>query len=428
MARYRDFDDELEEEYDEEQDDYRYEEPVRKKTPQNPKTSKNKKKKKRTGLKVAIIVVEILVLLALAAVFYVTQKLGKIEYNPINVDDIDNNFAHETVTNEQGETQTADSSNYQAEVLEGYTNILLLGSDARDNSIQNLLKTEENHTDSIIIASINNETKEVKLVSIYRDTLLKMVDTKNGGTKYTYDKATEAMFWFGVESALSMVNTCFDLDITDYVMVNWNALIDIIDAVGGIDLEITEDELYWLNAYLVDTSENTNRTYEEVPAAGYVHLDGIQATAFCRIRYCKTVNGTNDDYGRTERQRTVINLLVEKAKKMNLTQLDAAINSICNNIATSFSADELISMAMDIAKYSIGETKGFPFELSYSAGKTIYTDYPYENYKVVDMLVIDDLEKNVSELHEFLFGVENYEPTAGCKKISEELNDILGLD
>lgn len=401
MAKYRDFDDDYE--YDDEQ--YIYEDAPRGKKSRITEESMHeenrkprKKKKRKRWVMILVFVIEIILLLVLLAVWYVVGKLEMIERPAIDRDAI--------VINKELDDDTK-------EVLEGYTNILLLGSDARDNSAEGLNKIGENHTDAIIVASINNKTKEVRLVSIYRDTVLKIVDTANT-QEVMYNKATDAMFFYGVEAAISMVNTNFDLDIEDYVMVNWNALIEIIDAVGGIDLEIDDNELYWINEYLRDTGENTGRTYENVPNSGYVHLDGIQATAYCRIRY-----GGGNDFRRTERQRTVINLVVEKAKEMDITKLNGAINSVFGNISTSLDVGEILNLAKSIASYSITESVGVPSEVA-------YVEYLQGNTKDKDFVVANDLTAAVAELHKVLFDVDNYEPTATVKEINSKISELSG--
>ena len=229
----------------------------------------------------------------------------------------------------------------------------------------------------------------------------------------TYRKATEAFFYSGVEATISMVNLNLDLNITDYVMVNFEALIRIVDAMGGVDLEITEDELYWLNEYLRDTGLNTGRTYTTVPNSGMVHLDGIQATAYCRIRYA---DGTLD-YGRAERQRKIISLIFEKAKKMNITQLTNAINGVLDNVVTSVPASEILSMVPSVFDFSLVDQTGFPFEKFGSMKKV-------PELNIADPVFAMTLESNVSELHKYLFGVDNYEPTSRIKDISAYLQAL----
>ncbi len=405
MAKYRDFDDD----YEYEDDKYIYED---EKTPghrnvndysveekNNQKSVRpHKKKKRKRWVMILIFAIEIILLLVLITVWYVVGKLEMIERPAIDRDAI--------VINRELDDDTI-------EVLDGYTNILLLGSDARDNTVEGLNKLGENHTDSIIIASINNKTKEVRLVSVYRDTVLKFMDTANT-QEVKYNKATDAMFYYGVESAISMINTNLDLDIKDYVMVNWNALIDIVDAVGGIDIEIDENELHWINEYLRDTGKNTGRSYTNVENTGMVHLDGIQATAYCRIRY-----GGGSDFRRTERQRTVINLVVEKAKNMDIAKLNSAINSVFGNISTSLDVGTILNLAKSLASYTITESSGFPTEVTYVTtlkGNTSDRDF----------VLAKDLAANVTVLHKVLFDVDNYDPTPTVKDINKTISELSG--
>ena len=359
-------------------------------------SGRKKKRKMKVWQKMLLFFFEIVVLLVVVVAWYIVDKFSRLEIQEIDRDAIDLVIAPEVKANE---------------TLKGYTNYLLLGTDARDNSIEAMTSTGEGNTDAIIIASLNNDTKEVKLVSVYRDTLLMV--PKSGKYPDTYRKATEAFFYSGAEATISMVNLNLDLNITDYVMVNFEALIRIVDAVGGIDLEITEQELYWLNEYLRDTGLNTGRTYETVPNSGMVHLDGIQATAYCRIRYA---DGTLD-YGRAERQRKVISLIFEKAKKMNLNQLTNAINGVLDNVVTSVPASDILSMVPSVFEFSLADQAGFPFEKFGSMKKV-------PELNIADPVFAMTLESNVSELHKYLFGVEDYTPTSRIQDISDYLQAL----
>lgn len=408
MAKYKDFDDD----YDYDDEDI-YEAPRRGRrsriseeayTDEEEYVETRRAPKKRKGIKrwvlALIFAVEIILLLVLLLLWYVIGKINMIEYTPINKDAI--------VINPDLD------KNYTEEVLEGYTNILLLGTDIRDNGSKDVLfQVGENHTDAILVASINNKTKEVRLVSVYRDTILQMSDVNNAGEP-KFDKATEAIFWYGIESAISMVNINLDLDIQDYIMVNWEALIQIIDAVGGIDIEINDTELYWINAYLHDTSENTGRDFEYVEHSGYVHLDGIQATSYCRIRY-----GGGSDYRRTERQRTVIGLVLQKAKSIDITQLNSAINSIFGNVATSLELKEILDLAKSVTSYTLTDTAGLPFSL------TDQIQYPAGLPNISDPVFPTTLEDSVVQLHKFLFDTEDYSVSDTVKSISDEIASIV---
>ena len=161
------------------------------------------------------------------------------------------------------------------------------------------------NTDTIIIASINNDTKVVKLVSIYRDTYLNIGEDR-------YGKANAAYANGGYKWAINMLNQNLDLDITDFVTVNMNALVEVVDALGGFDFDLTDEEVVHMNNYCVGTSEITGKSYERIEpeVAGTYHLNGVQAVSYTRIRYT-----AGNDYKRTERQRELIAKIVAKAKK-----------------------------------------------------------------------------------------------------------------
>ena len=357
-----------------------------------------KKMKMKTWKKLVLFLMELVLLAVVIVVWYVVEKFSKLDVVEIDRDSI--------VVNEEI---------YQKnEAIKKYTNILLLGCDERSEAVAEKYDVWQTNTDAIIVASINNTTKEVKLVSVYRDTILLVPPT--GELNQGYFKATEAYNQAGVEATIGMINLNLDLDIKDYVLVNFEALIQIIDAVGGIDLEIDDNELYWINEYLRDTAENTGRTYENVKNSGMVHLDGIQATSYCRIRYDK-----NLDYGRAERQRKVIGLVFAKAKTMNASQLMASVDAVIGNVTTSIPRAQLLGYAQDVFSYNMSGQVGFPFE-KYGALKSI------SEINKLDPVMADDLAKNVSELHSYLFGVTDYVPTRAVQENSTYLQYLLEIN
>jgi LCP family protein required for cell wall assembly len=272
------------------------------------------------------------------------------------------------------------------EVLHGYKNIVLLGVDEN-----------KYNTDTIIIASINNDTKEVKLVSVYRDTYLNIGDDM-------YGKANSAYPNGGVEWTISMLNTNLDLDITDYVMVDFSALVDIVDELGGIEITVTDDEAVHLNNYCVSISNVTGKEYEDLPGAGTYLMNGVQATGYCRIRYT-----AGNDFKRTLRQREVIAKIAEKAKSADTATLNKIMDDVFPTISTSISKSEILSMGMSMLSYSIAETTGFPFS------HRTWTDGGDQEVPVT-------LEQNVVELHQFLFENEDYTPS---EDVLERSNYII---
>ena len=344
------------------------------------KQMQKKRAKKRKG-KIIAFVFELLLLCIIVVFGYSVSKLQKINYNPIAKENILIN-------------------DVKSDEIKGYTNIALFGVDARDKEPEPLIK--DAHSDAIIIASINNKTKDVKLISVYRDTcLLSTVPSSSGSD--IYRKATETYYFGGPEAAINMLNTNLDMDITDYVTVNFEALIETIDLLGGIDLEIDENEQFYINGYMTETCEITGRPYEELTEVGNVHLTGLQATAFCRIRY-----GGGDDYKRTERQREVLSLMFEKAKKMDVIKLNKLIETVFPMISTSLSSSELISMASSVMSYNLVDTTGFPFD---KKTKTISEG---------DCVFAVSLESNVEKLHEYMFGDTDY-------KVSDTVNNISNV-
>jgi LCP family protein required for cell wall assembly len=349
------------------------------------KGSSKKKKAAKKRKRMLIFAVEIVLLLVLIAGFYVVRHLDMLQ-KPENSD------SDQVEKNENLSEETVES-------LSGYTNVALFGLDTRKAGQLG----KGNRSDTMIIASINNDTKQVKLVSVYRDTYL---DLTNG----SYGKANAAFAGGGAERAISMLNKNLDLDITDFATVDFNGVIEAVDLLGGIEIEITEEERGWLNGYLVETSQVTGVSYEEIPYAGTWNLTGIQAMAYCRIRYTE-----GWDYKRTERQRIVLEKVFEKAKAQGVTGLASMVNVMMDYISTSLSNTELLSLAAGIAKYNIVSTEGFPFEkqaADISAG---------------DVVVPVNLAANVTTLHSYLFGDENYTPSSSVQEISSQIIAATGI-
>lgn len=341
---------------------------------QNDRRKRAAKKKKRKRI---TFIIEILILVLLAAGLFVAAKVGKIKRADVSKGDI--------VIN--------DNVN-----LKGYTNIALFGVDSREGSLD-----KEAHSDTILIASINNKTKDVKLVSVYRDTYL---DNTNG----EYRKATECYYFGGPSRAISMLNKNLDLDITDFATVDFSAVIEAVDLLGGIDIELTDEEVKWLNAYLVETSQVTGVSYENVQSSGMQHLSGIQAMAYCRIRYTE-----GWDYKRTERQRLVLEKIFEGAKSQGVTTLASMISTMMPYIKTSLSNTEIIALAADIGKYTIADTQGFPY------------DKVAADVDAGDCVVPVNLAANVKQLHEYLFGDTDYTVSDTVQQISNQIINNTGI-
>lgn len=281
-------------------------------------------------------------------------------------------------------------------VMHGYMNIALFGLDAETEN--QLYKSS--HSDSIMIASINLDTGDIKLVSVYRDTYL------NLGTDY-YWKCNAAYFNGGAEQAIKMLNMNLDLDITDFVAVGYEGLASVIDGLGGIYIDVDSEELVHLNNYQIGVSSVLKCDYEPVKEPGYQLLNGLQATAYCRIRATR-----GSDFKRTARQREVIKAIEEQAKKTDLVTLTKVFNDSIGSIYTSIDSKDILELLGNITNYRIVEEDGFPRADMRDAG----------NIGAKGSCVIPvDLEANVIWLHKFLFDDEDYEVTENVKEYSRQI-------
>ena len=280
--------------------------------------------------------------------------------------------------------------------MAGYQNIALFGVDSRE---QDLL-SGDNRSDTIMICSVNKKTGETRLVSVYRDTLLNI-----GGGEYR--KCNAAYAYGGPQQAVAMLNSNLDLNITDFVTIGFEGLAETIDALGGIDLEITEEEMEYMNSYMDDMYYEIGTDYDEVTDWGMQHLSGIQATAYCRIRYTE-----GDDFRRAERQRTVLMLTMEKARKANPIRLAAAAGAVLGRTATSLSSTELMLFILRARMMDITESTGFPTE----------EDRMFATINGESCVVPYYLTTNVKKLHQILFDQDEYEPSPTVQEFNESIN------
>lgn len=343
---------------------------------------KNLTKKQRMKRRIILFSIEIALLILLLAAVFIWQKLSQIEHDEIPKQELNINEMHP-------ETK---------EILKGYTNVAVFGLDNRANGT-----LDTGNSDVIMIASINKDTNEVKLISLYRDTYL------NTGENI-YRKANAAYNRGGPALAVAMLNACLDLDIEDYVSVDFQAVTEAIDLLGGVEISVSPEEVELLNSYTQTTAEVTGKTPHYISSAGTYVLDGTQATGYARIRYT-----AGDDFRRTERQREVVQQMVIKAKQTDIGTLNKIIDTVCTEIKTSMSNSTILGLAAEAMKYELVDTHGFPFELH---GTTV---------DGADVLVPTDLETNVKELHEYLFGEDDYVPSGIVKTYSEEIRSKTGL-
>lgn len=369
--------------------------------------SKMKKKKRHIGRKI-LFGFEILVLVLLVGVLFIYMQINK------RMDNL--NFTQATDDQEVQINETVAGS----EVLSGYTNIALFGVDKR---------TEDEglygNSDTAIIASINNDTKEIRLVSLYRDTYLRVDEDEYGNG--IYNKCNSAYLRGGPVQAVNMMNTNMDLDIENYVSVDFSAMATVVDCLGGLDIPLTYQEIIHTNNHCVETSEQTGMDYTPIPVpdpkpdpedetkiVDTYHLNGVQVTAYCRIR--QTDSG---DFGRTERQRLVLDMLADKAKSASFDTLNDIVDQVFPLIQTNFSKSQLIKLGTSIMSYSMGETTGFPVDYIVGAELT-------QPVTGLDCIIPTTLETNVKYLHEFLFSDEDYQPSETVTVRSDFVVDRTG--
>lgn len=355
--------------------------------------SKRRKRRRKRRARKILFVLELLILLILIVGIFLFAQINK---RLDDTQDTDFDITKVKMTEEVVEAQVA----------KGYQLIALAGVNPADGDL------DYNNSDTIIIACINNDTKEISLVSLYRDTYLRIGEDEDGNG--IYNKANAAYAYYGAEGMLSMINTNLDLNISDYVAIDFDALVAVVDALGGIDITLTHDEIVHMNNYCVSVSEYTGVDYEPLDPdqPGTYTLSGVQATSYARIR--KTAGW---DFKRTQRQRLVITKIVEKAKSVEtLGKLNDIMDAVFPMIKTSFSKSEIIKLGSSILDYEIGDTMGFPFA----------------NYMLkvggrddLDCVVPITLEYNVTELHKRLFG-EDYEVTSTLKAYSDRIVEDSG--
>ena len=298
------------------------------------------KKKLLIGIGVCIL------LIVAGGLFLYAQlnaKLDKINYSSVSQENIKLN---EGIVNDSN--------------LTPYTNIALFGVDCRDSN------SKRANSDTIIVMSIDNNRQMVNIVSVYRDTLLNV-----GNEEYL--KCNSAYLLGGSEQAVSMLNENLDLNIKEYITVDFSALAEIVDAIDGVTIALTDEEVTLINKFCEETAQ---------------------------IRYTD-----GNDFKRTERQRKLIELINEKAKKSSPKVLLKIMDNVFPLIETNFSKDDLLSLGFSILSYSIEESLGFPF------------DFRGEEIDTVGSCVIPDtLASNVKKLHKLLFRNDDF-------KVSEEVEE-----
>ena len=335
-----------------------------------------RKKKARRRKRVFFLVAEIVILMFLLGLWYILAKYGKLQVNLWGKNDI--------VTN-----QGISSMDHKT--------IAIFGVDSRDGNLGS-----GTYSDTMIVVSIHKKTKEVKLVSVYQNLLMLQ---KDGAIK----TAKEAYYIGGPKEAVNMLNQNLDLAITDYITLDYTAVVDMVDSLGGIEWTITEAEAEEMNKHIAETATLTGHTAGEVKS-GLQIMDGVKTLTYIRI--CKNVGG---DISRTGRQALVIQKMLEKVKKTDFVTVDKIANQTFTQIATSLTLKGFLGLMADGISCKTVETTSYAFE---------YKEVTITGLK--GAVVPLGVKENVSELHKFLYQKDNYKVTGTVEKIGKEIESLSG--
>ena len=348
---------------------------------------RDKKKKARRTRIITMVIVELLTLICIFGFGFVYRYMHMTADVAFDVSKVRND--------------NIDIS--QKQKMSGYWTVAVFGVDSRNGDVG-----KGANADVQIIANVNMGTGDITLTSVYRDTYL------NLGKGDRYSKSNAAYAEGGPEQAVAMLNKNLDLDIENYVTFNWKAVADVIDLLGGVDIDVSKAAFYYMNAYIHETCLKSGISAQN-PAAMYIknagpqHLNGVQAVAYARLRYM------DSDFERTKRQREVISQCLDLAKKTDLATLTKIIDTVLPQVAFNIDTADIIELAKGISRYNIRESVGFPKDLKdQMMGKKGACVIPAT------------LESNVVWLHSILFADENYTVSDAVKRYSQKISDDSG--
>ena len=281
--------------------------------------------------------------------------------------------------------------------VDGYVNFLVMGVDSRDMN-----DFKGSRTDALILVSLEEKTNKVKLTSIYRDTMLKMGNTDK------YDKITHAFAYDGPANTVKSINQAMDLDVDKFVVINWKTVVDMINAAGGVTLDIEDYEIDEMNRCTEETARVVgNGEYTPITSPGKQTVDCYQAVGYGRMR-----NGVGDDIKRTERMRIVIESLLNKLKKSSPKKIDKVLKTTMPLIKTNISKGDIFSLATRVPKFKVTKSASFPY--NYTGGMIDGVYY----------LIPNTLRESVVELHKKVFGQKEYQPSQNVRQISQKIENI----
>ena len=307
-----------------------------------------------------IIIISFILILALGGISYTYYLSSKVER--VNVD----------------RTDVVDTGKEVPKEADDVIIIALFGSDYSEFY-------DVSAADSTMILSINTKNNTIKLCSLMRDIYLDLPDGGKMNLNYTILDS-------GPSYILKTINYNFNLNVDKFVQVDLKRLPKIIDALGGVEIEITPDELQYINGYIDHIDKNNGTTTEHIYTSGKQLLNGTQASAYCRIRYTE-----GRDFKRTERQRDVLNALFVKFKDINFTEVPGMINEILPLVTTNLTNSEIISISSKALGMGLNNIEQGRFPSDGNIISAGFTDMYHMNI---------DIDATTEELHKFLFSLE----------------------
>lgn len=374
---------------------------------------KGTKKKPGKKLRIVLLVVELILLAAVIVLLYAETRIERIQKASLSEQKLTASESADvsTVSMTESETESTESADLSADVSEdtsqdSYREIALFGVDSIEGEL-----SQKTRSDSIMVLCINETEDEAKLVSVYRDTLLNLGDG-------TYNKCNAAYARGGPEQAIRMLNSNFDLNITDFVTIGYAGLRDVINALGGVEIDVDEREMTHLNDYQLTMAQELDCDYTEVTQTGLQTLDGLQATAYCRIRYTY-----GWDYRRAARQREVMYQIIEKAKEASPSTLLNVANELFPEVYTSYDITNL-SSDIDMVYEVTMEEEENPEDMENGVPLEAYRIQAQLGNSLGDCVIPRSLTDNAAWLHSYLFGEEDYSPSQTVQTYSDYIDEF----
>ena len=274
------------------------------------------------------------------------------------------------------------SKEMEEELGDEYLNVAVFGVNAKSKD------SDQTDSDAVYIASLNTYTDEVKLVSVYGNTMME----HEGTTIRLRDAYGEG----GPEEAIAVLNANLDLNIKNYVSVDFRAMVDVINILGGVDINVTEEEIPHINGYAQDIAGVIGEKAKEVTKPGRQMLDGMQAVGYCRIRV--TDGG---DVKRGQRQQAVIAQMLERMQEADFAQMDKIMDQVFPEVETNFETSELLEYGQDASGYTVENLPAFPREIEAQKREELKEGQQFADFEEVVQAV--DFKGEVETLHKELF-------------------------